>query len=127
MDWGKKALREAIFADIREQAKATNCVFVRIRPQIEETPKNRELFRNLGLKPAPIYLSVEYAGILDLNKTEEEILAGAAQVSAARFAKLRKMESPFQLVPIQKIFTNSIRLSLKPRSVTALLSFPRVS
>ena len=90
MDWSKKALREAIFDDIREQAKAAKCVFVRIRPQIEETPKNRALFKELGLKPAPIYLSVEYAGILDLNKTEEEILAGAAQGLRRKIRKAEK-------------------------------------
>jgi len=92
MDWSKKALREAIFNDIREQAKATKCVFVRIRPQIEETPKNRALFKELGLKPAPIYLSVEYAGILDLNKSEEEILAGAAQGLRRKIRKAEKNE-----------------------------------
>ena len=90
MDWSKKNLREAIFNDIREQAKAAKCVFVRIRPQIEETPKNRELFKELGLKPAPIYLSVEFAGILDLNKSEEEILAGAAQGLRRKIRKAEK-------------------------------------
>ena len=43
MDWSKKSLREAVFQDIRAQAEAAHCVFVRIRPQIEETPKNRKL------------------------------------------------------------------------------------
>lgn len=90
MDWSKKALREAIFADIREQAKMQNCVFVRIRPQIEENEKNRALFKKLGLKPAPMYLSVEYAGILDLNKSESEILEGAAQGLRRKIRKAEK-------------------------------------
>lgn len=90
MDWGKKSLREAIFADIKAQAEATNCVFVRIRPQILETEKNRKLFKDLGLKPAPIYLSVELAGVLDLNKSEEEILANAAQGLRRKIRKAEK-------------------------------------
>ena len=90
MDWSKKALREAIFADIKEQATENRCVFVRIRPQIEETDKNRKLFKDLGLKPAPMYLSVEFAGILDISKPEEEILAGAAQGLRRKIRKAEK-------------------------------------
>lgn len=90
MDWSKKALREAIFADIKEQAKENRCVFVRIRPQITETEKNRKLFKELGLRPAPMYLSVEFAGILDISKPEEEILAGAAQGLRRKIRKAEK-------------------------------------
>ena len=90
MDWSKKALREAIFADIKEQAAENHCVFARIRPQIEETDKNRKLFKDLGLKPAPMYLSVEFAGILDISKPEEEILAGAAQGLRRKIRKAEK-------------------------------------
>lgn len=90
MDWSKKALRKAIFDDIRNQAEAAGCVFVRIRPQIEDNEKNNKLFKDLGLKPAPIYLSVELAGILDLNKSEEEILAGAAQGLRRKIRKAEK-------------------------------------
>ena len=90
MDWSKKALREAIFADIKEQAAENHCVFVRVRPQITETEKSRKLFKNLGLKPAPMYLSVEFAGILDISKPEEEILAGAAQGLRRKIRKAEK-------------------------------------
>ena len=67
MDWSNKKLREAVFNDIKEQAEKNKCVFVRIRPQIVENDKNRALFKQLGLRPAPMYLSVEYAGILDIS------------------------------------------------------------
>ena len=90
LDWDNQELREAIFADIKEQAKHDNCSFVRIRPQITDTPENNQLFADLGLKPAPMYLSVEYAGILDLNKSEEEILAGASQGLRRKIRKAQK-------------------------------------
>ena len=90
MDWSNKKLREAVFADIKEQAEKNHCVFVRIRPQIIENEKNRALFKQLGLKPAPIYLSVEYAGILDISKPEEEILAGASQGLRRKIRKAQK-------------------------------------
>lgn len=90
MDWSNKKLREAVFNDIREQAEKNKCVFARIRPQIVENDKNRALFKQLGLRPAPMYLSVEYAGILDISKSEEEILAGASQGLRRKIRKAQK-------------------------------------
>ena len=90
MDWNDLELVKAVFADIKEQAAKNNCVFVRIRPQITETPENRQLFKSLGLTPAPMYLSVEYAGILDISKSEEEILAGASQGLRRKIRKAQK-------------------------------------
>ena len=79
-DWGDEELTKFLFRDITAQAKRQKCVFVRIRPQLEDSPEHRRLFeQTLGLKPAPMYLSVELAGVLDLTKTEDEILANASQ------------------------------------------------
>ncbi len=78
-DWANKKAVKALFADVREQAKAHKCVYVRIRPQLEKTEKSLKLFKDLGLKPSPMYLSVELAGVLDLTKSEDEILAGMRQ------------------------------------------------
>jgi lipid II:glycine glycyltransferase (peptidoglycan interpeptide bridge formation enzyme) len=79
LDWTNQELVKAVFADITQQGRANACVFVRIRPQLEATPAAEKLLADLGLKPAPMYLSVEHAGILDLRKTEAEILAHASQ------------------------------------------------
>ncbi|MBR5408358.1 peptidoglycan bridge formation glycyltransferase FemA/FemB family protein [Candidatus Saccharibacteria bacterium] len=74
LDWKKKQVVKALFADMKEQGKKYHCVFVRVRPQLEESPAAFKLFRELGLKKAPTFLSVEYAAILDLHKSEEEII-----------------------------------------------------
>ena len=76
IDWHSKAMVDLIFADIKQVALEHSCVYVRIRPQLEDTPKHRDLFKNHGCKKAPMYLSVEFAGILDLTKPEEDILEG---------------------------------------------------
>lgn len=73
LDWSDRGLVEAVFADIRHQGEKEHCVFVRVRPQLELSADSLALMKELGLKKAPMYLSVEYAGILDLNKDEEEI------------------------------------------------------
>lgn len=79
LDWKDKKLVKNIFDDMKEQGKANHCVFVRVRPQLELSDKSKEIFECLGLKKAPMYLSVEYAGVLDLTKSEEELLAGMRQ------------------------------------------------
>jgi lipid II:glycine glycyltransferase (peptidoglycan interpeptide bridge formation enzyme) len=90
LDWKNKKLVKAVFDDIREEGKKHRCVFVRVRPQLELSDKSLDLMREMGLKKAPMYLSVEYAGVLDLNKSEEEILAGASQGFRRKLRKAEK-------------------------------------
>lgn len=79
IDWSKSSATKALFDDIATQAKAAACVYARIRPQLELSDRSETLFKKLGLKKAPMYLSVELAGVLDLTKPEEEILGGMRQ------------------------------------------------
>lgn len=79
IDWSDKAAVKALFDDIRTQAKKLGCVFVRIRPQRELSDASLKDFADLGLKRAPMYLSVEHAGILDLTQDEATILKGMRQ------------------------------------------------
>ena len=83
--WVKK-----LFNDIRGQGQANRCVFVRVRPQLSLSKGALALMREMGLRPAPMYLSVEYAGVLDLRKTEAEILAGASQGFRRKLRKATK-------------------------------------
>ena len=92
LDWKNKKLVQEVFADIREQGKKTGCAFVRVRPQLELSDKSLKLMSELGLKKAPMYLSVEFAGILNLEKSEEEILAGASQGFRRKLRKAMKNE-----------------------------------
>lgn len=89
-DWSNKKLTKEIFNDIKEQGKINHCVFVRIRPQLELSPKSLQLMKELGLKKSPMYLSVEYAGILDLEKSENEILENASQGFRRKLRKAEK-------------------------------------
>ena len=73
------SLAAAVIADIKSQAKKLNCVFARLRPQCELSDETLQLAKDLGLKRAPMYLSVEYAGVLDLTKTDAEIEQGMRQ------------------------------------------------
>ena len=76
LDWQNEELTKNVFCDIMTQTKKNGCVFARVRPQLERTAKSYQIFKENGLKPAPTFLSVEYAAVLDLHKSEEEIIKG---------------------------------------------------
>ena len=79
LDWQNRELVNLIFNDIRVMGHDHNCVFVRVRPQLERSADSLRLMRELGARPAPMYLSVEFAGVLDLEKSEEELLKNMRQ------------------------------------------------
>lgn len=79
LDWENRELVDTIFADIKAAGRKYKCVFVRVRPQLELSDQSLNLMQDLGLRRSPMYLSVEFAGILDLEKDEAEILQGMRQ------------------------------------------------
>lgn len=92
IDWDNSKVVKAVFEDIRAEGLKHKCVFVRVRPQLELSEKSLKIMASHGLVKAPMYLSVEYAGILDLHKSEEEILAGASQGFRRKLRKAEKNE-----------------------------------
>lgn len=75
LDWQDQALVEQVFAKIRQVARAEHCVFVRLRPQLRNTPENLALLAGLGVTKASFHLHAEHTVMLDLAKTEDELLA----------------------------------------------------
>lgn len=75
----QKKAAALIAQDMHDQGKLYGCVFVRIRPQLEKSPQSLKFFEAVGFKKAPMSLSVEHAGIIDLTKSEQEVLAGMRQ------------------------------------------------
>lgn len=74
LDWQNPETVQSMFANIRAIAKREKCVFVRLRPQLRNTPENLQLLASLGAKKAPMHLHAEHTVILDLNKSEDELL-----------------------------------------------------
>lgn len=90
INWEDPKLVKKVFEDIKNEGLEHKCVFVRIRPQLELSEKSLKIMKDNGLIKAPMYLSVEYAGILDLTNSEEEILAGASQGFRRKLRKAEK-------------------------------------
>lgn len=75
VDWHDTALTRRLFALIKKTAKAEKCAFVRFRPQLPDTPENRALLKPLGLRRAPMHLAAEHTVMIDLTKSEDELMS----------------------------------------------------
>lgn len=64
-------------AEIKAQAKDLNADFIRMSPLVEQTNFDINFLKQQGFRNAPIHnMDAENAWVLDLDKSEEEILAG---------------------------------------------------
>ena len=113
LDWNNKKLVDAIFDDIKLEGKRLKCVFVRLRPQLELSEESLKLMRDYNFVKAPMYLSVEYAGILDLEKSEEEILANASQGFRRKLRKATKNDIVLETTQDPSIIEDYYALELK--------------
>lgn len=78
LDWHDKAMVDQVFTEIVKEAKQEKCVFVRFRPQLLKTPENEKLIKILqssfDLRLAPMHLHAQNTVVLDLTKSEEDLL-----------------------------------------------------
>lgn len=75
-DWDDSTIVEAVFNDLRSVAEKNSCVFVRMRPQLDDNGHNRAVIEGLGFRPSPMHLHAEHTSIIDLAQTEQDLLAG---------------------------------------------------
>lgn len=78
LDWHDESLFKTVFSEIVAIAQSYKCVFVRFRPQLENTPENQAIISNLkhsfDLRLSPMHLHAQNTIILDLTKSEDELL-----------------------------------------------------
>lgn len=74
IDWENLTLIETVKQTMRQIAQENNCVFVRVRPQLHNNERSREIFKKMGFTPAPIHLHAQLTLQLDLSKSEEELM-----------------------------------------------------
>lgn len=76
INWGDKQQISLFKETIEKIATHNRCSFVRVRPQILENEENSKLFDRLGFKYAPMHLHAELTHQINLEKGEDELLAG---------------------------------------------------
>lgn len=91
LDWQDPSLVQQVFAKIRSVARREKCVFVRLRPQLLNTPEHQQLLQDLGAKKAPMHLHAEHTVILDLEKSEDELLGGMRRQTRYEVRRAKKL------------------------------------
>ena len=76
IDWSDETTVREIMEQLKIAGKNNNCVFVRIRPQAADSDEIRQKLAKLQLRRAPFHLHAEHTNILNLTKSEEDLLVG---------------------------------------------------
>lgn len=75
IDWQDSSLVQAFVDSVRGIAKQSDCVFVRVRPQLEDSLFARDVFTRHGFRAAPMHLHAELTLQLDITQSEDQLLS----------------------------------------------------
>jgi lipid II:glycine glycyltransferase (peptidoglycan interpeptide bridge formation enzyme) len=76
IDYKKKAHIKTVFNYLEGVGEKEGAWFIRVRPQLLESPENQKIFKAYGFIPAPMHLHAETTWELNIDQSEEEILMG---------------------------------------------------
>jgi len=91
LDWKNQELIRAWVEDINSIAKREKCLFVRVRPQILDTPEHRHLFSSYRFKPSPMHVTADLTLQLDLKQSQETLLAQMRKSTRYEIKKAEKL------------------------------------
>lgn len=91
LDWQNSNLVRDFFQKTRQIAKAEKCVFARFRPQLEQSASHLKLLKATGAKPAPFHLHAEHTVIIDLTKSETELLKNMRRQTRYEVRRAQKL------------------------------------
>lgn len=90
-EWKKEYL-SFFLHKIKDLADKEKAKFIRISPLIQNTLENRIFIKSLGFINAPIYgMDGEYYWVLELKKTQEELLAGMRKTTRYLIRQAQKL------------------------------------
>ena len=88
----KKSLWNIVLSDLEALAKREKAWFIRVSPLLGITREHQQLYKDLGLRNAPIHaMDAELCWVLDLDKSEEEILAGMRKTTRYEIKRAQKL------------------------------------
>jgi lipid II:glycine glycyltransferase (peptidoglycan interpeptide bridge formation enzyme) len=88
----KKSLWNIVLSDLEALAKREKAWFIRVSPLLGITREHQQLYKDLGLRNAPIHaMDAELCWVLDLDKSEEEILADMRKTTRYEIRRAEKL------------------------------------
>ena len=75
---------------LKDLAKKEKCSFVRISPLLERNEENLKLFRDMRFRRAAIHMHAESTLLLDITKSEEDLLRGMRKTTRYLVRRMEK-------------------------------------
>lgn len=75
INWQDKKMIQEAKETMIAVGKERGCVFIRFRPQLTDAPENRQILSGMGAQIAPMHLAAEHTVVIDLTKSEDELMA----------------------------------------------------
>ena len=113
VDWGKEKQVRAMLDGVTDIAKREKCVFDRMRPNIPDNDKNRNMAKKLNLVESPMHLHAEHTVMLDLSKTEEELMVEMRRQTRYEVRKADKLGIKVKYETTKKAFNDFYDLQLE--------------
>ena len=104
IDWQNKRLVDEALSKIRQTATAEKCVFVRMRPQLKASQQNVSMLEKYGLRRSPMHLAAEHTVIIDLTKTEDELLSDMRRQTRYDVRRATKLGIEVEKTNTEKVF-----------------------
>lgn len=90
-NWNDAAAVDRVIEKIRELARQEKCVFVRMRPQLIKTKEHLALLEDAGMRESPMHLAAEHTVMIDLNLSEDELMAKMRRQTRYEVRRARKL------------------------------------
>ena len=91
INWNDPSHLTAFVNHIKTISDQENISFVRLRPNILETQDRLKQLKSVGMTKAPMHLHAETTWVLDLNQSEEELLANMRKNTRYSIKKAQKL------------------------------------
>lgn len=114
LDWDGdiKTLR-FFLKEIAKIAAREKCVFVRMRPNIPDTEQYRKLVERLNLVKSPMHLHAEHTVMLDITKSEDELLTEMRRQTRYEVRRAEKLGIKVTYDDSEKAFNDFYDLQLQ--------------
>lgn len=92
LDWDHEPrFVKTFMEEITKIAKTEDCVFVRMRPNIDNSAAHVKMIEDLGLVPSPMHLHAEHTVMIDLKLTEDQLLKDMRRQTRYEVRRAEKM------------------------------------
>lgn len=125
IDWHKKSLVEIFLMALEDIAQQKKALFVRVRPELLDTPDNNSLLASLGFVNAPMHLHAENTWVLDINKSDDELLYGMRKNTRYLIRKSQKEGLTFRKANSEEGIDILFKLQTQTVERHNFLGFPK--